>query len=75
MHQESSLNQKKEKRKKEWMLKTPFSYYKNAGHQEANYWKLHPELCPKKDKKKIVVDSMLVNTGKMKRIIYVRKNA
>ena len=57
------------------MLKIPFSYCNKGGHQEANYWKLHPELCPKKDKKKIVVDCMLVNTGQMKRLIYVRKNS
>ena len=75
MHQDSSPKKKKEKGKKDWILKMLYAYCKQGRHQGSHCWKLHLELRPKKETKKIVVDSLLVNTGQMKRLIYVRKNS
>jgi hypothetical protein len=36
---------------KTWIKKNHCTHCNKGGHQEATCWTLHPELCPKKDKK------------------------
>jgi hypothetical protein len=50
-HENLSPHQEKKEDMKTWIKKNHCTHCNKGGHQEATCWTLHPELCPKKDKK------------------------
>jgi altronate dehydratase len=49
-YEDPSPHGKKQKGMKTWIKKNHCTHFNKGGHQQATYWTLHLELCPKKDK-------------------------